>query len=362
MEKVIKMTHRIAVLPGDGVGKEVMNEALKVLEAIQKHDSIDLSHDIFDWNSEYYLENKRMMPEDGLAQLKGYSAILLGAIGDARVPDDRTVWELIMPIRKTFQQYVNFRPVKLLKGLESPLKLKGNEHIDFVIIRENTEGEYSDVGGNMFAGESRELAIQNAVMTRQGVTQIVAYAFEYARKHGFSKVTSATKSNAIIHVMKFWDEIFEEVAIQNVDLSHEQFYIDALAAYFVQRPQDFQVIVASNLFGDILSDLGSALVGGLGVAPSANINPSREFPSMFEPVHGSAPDIAGKGVANPIAQIWSVALMLDHLGRKDLHDRILLAIERVLIEKKVLTPDIGGTASTSQLGNAIVDKIIELMG
>src|SRR5699024_9399930 len=243
----------------------------------------------------------------------------------------------------------NFRPARLLKGLESPLKIKENEDIDFVVLRENTEGEYSDAGGTMFAGESRELAVQNSLMTRQGINQIAAYAFEYARKHGFKKVTSATKSNAITHVMKFWDQIVAEVGTQNTDISYENIYMDALVAHFVQRPQDFQVIVASNLFGDILSDLGSALVGGLGLSPSSNINPTREFPSMFEPVHGSAPDIAGKGIANPIAQIWSVALLLDHLGRKDLHDRVLSAIEAVLVEKKTLTPDIGGTATTEQL-------------
>src|SRR5690625_1060481 len=351
------MTHRIAILPGDGVGQEVMNEALKVLEEIRNNDSIDLSYDIFNWNSAYYLENNRMMPADGLEQLKGYEAILLGAIGDVRVPDDITVWELIMPIRKTFQQYVNFRPAKLLKGLESPIKLEKDEDIDFVVLRENTEGEYSNAGGTMFAGESRELAVQNSVMTRKGVNQIAAYAFEYARKNRFNKVTSATKSNAIIHAMKFWDQIVEEVGAQNIDISYEKVYIDALVAYIVQRPQDFQVIVSSNLFGDILSDLGSAIVGGLGLAPSANINPTREFPSMFEPVHGSAPDIAGKGIANPIAQIWSVSLMLDHLGRKDLHDRVLSAIEAVLMENKTLTPDIGGTATTQQLGDAIVEKL-----
>ncbi len=351
------MTKQIAVLPGDGIGPEVMREALKVLEEIRRSDSIELSYDTFNWDSEYYLENNRMMPEDGLERLKKYDAILLGAIGDARVPDDITVWELIMPIRKTFQQYVNFRPAKLLKGIESPIKLKDNENIDFVVLRENTEGEYSNAGGELYTAESRELAVQNTVMTRQGVTQIAEYAYEYARKHGQSKVTSATKSNAIIHVMKFWDRIFEEVVAKNTDISYEKYYIDALSVYFVERPQDFQVVVSSNLFGDILSDLGSALVGGLGLAPSANINPPGDYPSMFEPVHGSAPDIAGKGLANPIAQIWSVALMMDHLGRKDLHDRIINAIESVLVEKKALTPDLGGTSTTSQLGDAIVEKL-----
>ncbi|ASN06276.1 tartrate dehydrogenase [Virgibacillus necropolis] len=349
-------TFKIAVLPGDGIGPEVTREAGKVLQALSELDStFKYESTEFNWNSEYYLENGRMMPEDGLEQLKTFDSILFGAIGDNRVPDQISIWELIMPIRKNFQQYVNFRPVKLLKGLESPLK--NDKPIDFVIIRENGEGEYSNVGGTMFQGEAREMAVQNTIMTRQGVSQITEFAYKYACDHGLNKVTNATKSNAIIHVMKFWDQVVEEVAAKNSDIAYERYYIDALAAYFVQRPESFQVVLASNLFGDILSDLGSAIVGGLGIAPSGNINPSGEFPSMFEAIHGSAPDIAGKEIANPIAQIWSLALMLEHLGRKDLHDKILTAIEALLVEKKVLTPDIGGTATTEQVGDVIVEKL-----
>ncbi|WP_067726108.1 tartrate dehydrogenase [Oceanobacillus damuensis] len=350
-------TYKIAVLPGDGIGPEVTKEAVKVLHALAKIDaSFEFEVEELNWNSQYYLDHGRMMPENGLEVLKEYDSILFGAIGDERVPDQISIWDLIMPIRKNFQQYVNFRPVKLLKGLASPLRKE--DPIDFVIIRENGEGEYSNIGGTMFHGESREMAVQNTIMTRQGVTQITEFAYRYAREHDLTKVTNATKSNAIIHAMKFWDQIVEEVAEANSDIAYERYYIDALAAYFVQRPESFQVVLASNLFGDILSDLGSAIVGGLGVAPSGNINPSREFPSMFEAVHGSAPDIAGKGIANPIAQIWSAALMLEHLGRRDLHDKILQAIEELLVEKKHLTPDIGGSATTEEVGSAIAEKLL----
>lgn len=348
--------YKLAVLPGDGIGPEVTREAMKVLNTLSEIDSsFQFETKEFNWNSEYYLEHGRMMPEDGLETLRNYDAILFGAIGDHRVPDPVTIWELILPIRKNFQQYVNFRPIKLLSGLESPLNQ--DNPIDFVIIRENSEGEYTDSGGNMFPGETREMAIQNTVMTRQGVQQITEFAYQYAREHGLTKLTNATKSNAVIHTMTFWDRVVEEIADKNTDVAYEKYYIDALAAYFVQRPESFEVVLASNLFGDILSDLGSAIVGGLGTAPSGNINPSGEFPSMFEAVHGSAPDIAGKGVANPIAQVWSAALMLEHLGRKDLHDTVLAAMEKVLEEKKELTPDIGGTASTEEVGDAIARNL-----
>ena len=348
--------YNIAILPGDGIGPEVTTEAMRVLEAITAQDTtFRFKATEFNWNSEYYLKHGRMMPEDGLDQLKQFDTILFGAIGDARVSDLVTIWELILPIRKNFQQFINFRPIKLLDGLESPLKL--DRPIDFTIIRENSEGEYSDVGGTMFPGEEREMAVQNTIMTKQGVRQITDFACQFARERGFTKITNATKSNVIAHAMTFWDKIVEETIEQYEDLKYERYYIDALAAYFVQRPETFEVVVASNLFGDILSDLGSAIVGGLGFAPSGNINPSGEFPSMFESVHGSAPDIAGKGIANPIAQIWSAALMLDHLGRKDLHDQILFAIEATLKERKVLTPDIGGNATTSEIGDAIIKKL-----
>lgn len=350
----------IAVIPGDGIGPEVMNEALKVLKVLEEHDpSLKVSTDLFQWNSDYYVKHGAMMPKNGLEILKGYDAILFGAIGDERVPDDVTVWELIMPIRKKFHQYVNLRPVKTLKGINTPLKT--NKPIDFVIIRENSEGEYSHAGGRLFETDLTEMAIQNTVMTRAGIERVARFAFEYARKKGLSRITSATKSNAVVHVMKFWDEAVTAIAEQYPNIQLENVYIDALSAYFVQKPEHFELVLTSNLFGDILSDLGSALVGGLGLSPSANLNPEHQFPSMFEPVHGSAPDIAGKGVANPIAQIWSLALMLEHLGREDLSHTVLESIEHVLVNKTALTPDLGGQSSTEEMGNAISDWLKEKM-
>jgi tartrate dehydrogenase/decarboxylase/D-malate dehydrogenase len=351
--------HQIAVIPGDGIGPEVVNEAVKVLELLKKLDpSFKIEMDTYDWNSEYYLTNGKMMPEDGLDTLKKYDAILFGAIGDKRVPDDVTVWELIMPIRKNFQQYINLRPVKLLKGV--PCRYTG-ENIDFVIVRENAEGEYSNSGGRLYSGMEQELAVQNTIITRTGTKKVARFAFEYAKNHGKKTVTSATKSNAIIHSMKLWDEAVKEAGKDFPDLHLQSYYVDALAAYFVSRPEEFEVVVASNLFGDILSDLGSAVVGGLGLSPAGNINPEGDFPSMFEPVHGSAPDIAGKGIANPIAQIWSAALMLEHLGRKDLAEVIVESIEQVLVQKEVQTPDLGGSSTTSEMGSAIRDAIQQLL-
>ncbi|SDD93477.1 tartrate dehydrogenase/decarboxylase / D-malate dehydrogenase [Bhargavaea beijingensis] len=344
--------YRIAVIAGDGIGPEVMDEALKVLCEAEQEEGFSLEIQAFPWNSEYYLEHGRMMPEDGLDTLQTFDAILFGAIGDARVPDEVTIWELIMPIRKGFRQYVNFRPVKSLPGI--PSLLANGEDIDFVIFRENAEGEYSDSGGRLYAGQEGEIAIQNTIMTRTGVERITRAACRYAEEHGLGKVTSATKSNAVIHANKLWDEHVRRIVEEEFGgLQFEQYYVDALAAYFVQRPQSFDVVLASNLFGDILSDLGSGLVGGLGLSPSGNINPEKDYPSMFEPVHGSAPDIAGQGIANPIAQIWSAALMLEHLGEKRAAGRIVKAIEDVLAEGKVKTRDIGGTATTREMGSAI---------
>ncbi|MGE7839768.1 isocitrate/isopropylmalate dehydrogenase family protein [Lysinibacillus sp. NPDC093712] len=349
---------KIAVIPGDGIGKEVMVEALKVLEQLKVDDpTLQIETTIFPWSSDYYMQHGTMMPKDALTILKNYDAILFGAIGDARIPDDVTVWEFIMPIRKQFQQYVNFRPVKTLQGIVSPLA--NGRDIDMVIFRENTEGEYSDSGGHIYHNQPQEMAIQNTIMTRLGVEKIVQAACDYACKYGKSKITSATKSNAIIHSMKFWDAHTKHIVEKaSPTLTLESIYIDALVAYFVERPQDFEVVVASNLFGDILSDLGSAIVGGLGLSPSANLNPEKEFPSMFEPVHGSAPNIAGKGIANPIAQIWSLALLLGHVGRADAEKRVVSAIEAVLKEGAVKTADIGGQATTSQMGDAICQALV----
>ncbi len=353
------VNHRIAVIPGDGIGPEVVNEAIKVLELLKKLDpSFKIEFDTFDWSSEYYLKHGKMMPENALQTLKKFDAILFGAIGDKRVPDDVTIWELIMPIRKQFKQYINFRPVKLLKGVSCRFT---GEDIDFVIVRENAEGEYSNSGGRLYQGHEQEIAVQNTIITRSGTKKAARFAFEYAKKHGKETVTSATKSNAIIHSMKLWDEAVLEVGQEFLAINLKSYYIDALAAYFVSRPEDFEVVVASNLFGDILSDLGSAVVGGLGLSPSANLNPEGEFPSMFEPVHGSAPDIAGKGIANPIAQIWSAALMLEHLGRKDLAAVILESIEQVLVKKEVQTPDLGGSSTTIEMGSAIRGALQQLL-
>jgi tartrate dehydrogenase/decarboxylase / D-malate dehydrogenase len=355
---------KIAVIPGDGIGQEVMKEALKVLDVLIKVDpSLKVQAQLFHWNSDYYVQTGRMMPVDGLQQLAEFDAILFGAIGDARVPDDVTVWELIMPIRKHFQQYVNFRPVKSLPHIASPLS--NGQEIDFVIFRENTEGEYSNSGGQLYENSTQAMAIQNTVMTKCAIENITRAAAEYALKYGKTTVTSATKSNAVIHTMKFWDEHVRKTMVQYPQLKLQSYYIDALVAYFVERPQSFEVVVASNLFGDILSDLGSALIGGLGLSPSGNINPERNYPSMFEPVHGSAPDIAGKGIANPIAQIWSLALLLGHCGRADLEKVIVQSIEQVLAEGVVKTKDIGGSATTVQMGDAIceaVRHIVQLKG
>ncbi|WP_101842831.1 tartrate dehydrogenase [Halobacillus sp. Marseille-P3879] len=347
--------HRIAVIPGDGIGLEVVREALATLELFVNNDTdLTMEWDVFDWGSEYYLEHGKMMPENSLEVLKSFDAILFGAIGDARVPDDVTIWELIMPIRKEFQQYINYRPAKHLKGIQSPIQ--NNKDIDFVIIRENAEGEYSNMGGHLYKNTKQEVAVQNTVMTREGCEKVARYAFNYARENNYKLVTSATKSNAIVHTMKLWDHCLMNVSESYPDVAFHSVYIDALAASMVQHPEKFGVVVASNLFGDILSDLGSAVVGGLGVSPSANINPEGAYPSMFEPVHGSAPDIAGKGIANPIAQIWSLALLFDHLGYSKQAGLILSSIEST-VRDQVVTPDLGGNNSTEEVGNAIRGRV-----
>lgn len=349
-------TYNIAVLPGDGIGPEVTTEAIKVLHTIKAIDqSIHFNFTEFLWNSERYLTDGMMMPRDGLEQLQSFDAILFGAIGDERVPANVSIWELILPIRKHFKQYINLRPIKRLEGLITPLKK--DVSIDFVIVRENVEGEYINAGGVLYEGDPNEIAIQNTMMTKRGIERVAKFAFQYAATNNYQKVTNATKSNVVIHTMKLWDQVIEEVARNYPNISYEKVYIDTLAAHFVQKPEDYEVVVASNLFGDILSDLGSALVGGLGLAPSANINPEKKYPSMFEAIHGSAPDIAGKGIANPIAQIWSAALMLEHFGHFDLYTKILQAIETVLINGEALPKDLGGTATTKDVGDAIVTEL-----
>jgi len=351
--------HRIAVMPGDGIGKEVVPEGLRVLEAAARKFNIEFAFTHFDWSCDYYAKHGRMMPEDWFEQLRGFDAMFYGAVGwPATVPDHVSLWGSLIQFRRGFDQYVNLRPCKLMPGIPSPLANRKPGDIDFVVVRENTEGEYSSVGGRMFEGTEREIVFQESVFTRKGVDRIVKFAFELARTRPAKHVTSATKSNGISITMPYWDERFKEVAKAYPDIRTDQFHIDILSAHFVQRPERFDVVVGSNLFGDILSDLGPAVCGTIGIAPSANLNPERTFPSLFEPVHGSAPDIAGRGIANPIGQIWSGALMLDFLGYKAAADAVVAAIERVLADKDApRTPDLGGRASTADLGRAIAAHI-----
>ncbi len=347
------MTHRIAVIPGDGIGTEVVPEGIRVLEAAGRRFGFDLAWTPFDWSCERYTKTGRMMPEDGLEQLQPFEAIFLGAVGFPGVPDHVSLWGLLIPLRRTFRQYVNRRPVRLLRGVRSPLAGRTPEDIDMVIIRENNEGEYSEIGGRLYRGTLQEMALQQSVFTRTGVDRILRYAFELAMTRPARHVTSATKSNGIIHTMPYWDERFAAMAREYPQIKTDQYHIDILTAHFVQHPDWFDVVVASNLFGDILSDLGPAIAGSIGIAPGANINPEKEHPSMFEPVHGSAPDIAGRGIANPIAQIWTGAMMLEHLGHPEAARAIVAAIETVVAEGKVVTRDLGGKASTTEVGRAI---------
>ncbi|ADG07678.1 tartrate dehydrogenase [Kyrpidia tusciae] len=347
-------THRIAVIPGDGIGPEVVREGVKVLEAAAvRAGMFRLEFDWLPWNCSYYRRHGRMMPADGIEQLRTYDGIYLGAVGDPSVPDHVSVWQLILPIRKAFQQYVNLRPAKLLAGLESPLRHKEARDLDFVIVRENTEGEYSDIGGRLHPGTPVEMAVQTSVFTRYGIERVARYALSLARRRR-GHVAVATKSNGLAHTMPYWDEVIRSCRVEFPDVDVSFYHVDALSTLFVLRPETLDVVLATNLFGDILSDLGAAVVGGLGVAPAGNINPEKRFPSMFEPVHGSAPDIAGKGIANPIAAIWSGAMMLEHLGHPEPAAEVVRAIEQVLAEGRVWTRDLGGTASTEEVGDAVV--------
>ena len=350
------MTHRIALIPGDGIGKEVIPEGVRVIEALAAKNGFDISFEHFPYSCEYYLENGVMMPPDALDRLKPFDAILLGAVGAPGVPDHVSLWGLLLPIRRTFDQYVNLRPVRLLPGISSPLAGRGTAEIDFIVVRENTEGEYSEIGGRLFAGTDREVVVQETLFSKRGVDRVLRYAFELARRRPDRHVTSATKSNGIKYTMPFWDERFAAIAADYPDIRCDQYHIDILTAHFVQHPDWFDVVVGSNLFGDILSDLGPAVAGGLGIAPSANLNVERDFPSMFEPVHGSAPDIAGKGIANPIATLWSVQMMLDFLGEKQAAAELMRAIETVT-GKSLLTRDLGGTAGTTTFTDHVLAVI-----
>jgi tartrate dehydrogenase/decarboxylase/D-malate dehydrogenase len=351
------MRHRIAVIPGDGIGKEVVPEGQRVLEAAARRFGFELAWSEFDWSCERFTKTGRMMPEDGLEQLAACDAIFLGAVGAPGVPDHVSLWGLLIPIRRTFRQYVNLRPVRLLRGVRTPLADRSPAEIDMVIVRENNEGEYSEIGGRLYKGTDDELAVQQAVFTKKGCDRVMRYAFELARRRPRCHVTSATKSNGIIHSMPYWDERFAAIAREYPDVKTAQYHIDILTAHFVQHPDWFDVVVGSNLFGDILSDLGPAIAGSIGLAPGGNINPEKDHPSMFEPVHGSAPDIAGKGIANPVAQIWTGAMLLEHLGHEKAAQAVVRAIESLVAEGKTVTRDLGGKASTREVGEALASLI-----
>ena len=348
--------YRIATIPGDGIGKEVVPPGMRVLEAAAKQHGFSLTWDHFSWSCAYYQETGRMMPTDGLAQIRQHDAIYLGAVGFPGVPDHVSLWGLLIPIRREFRQYANVRPVRLMPGIESPLRNRQPGDIDFSVVRENNEGEYTEIGGRLYPGSDDEIAMQQVVFTRHGVDRILRYAFELARRRPKKHLTSATKSNGITVTMPFWDERFKAMAAEYPDVRTDQYHIDILTAHFVQHPDWFDVVVGSNLFGDILSDLGPACTGTIAIAPSANLNPERNFPSMFEPVHGSAPDIAGKGIANPIGQIWSGAMMLDHLGQPEAAASVVRAIETV-VQRGPRTRDLGGSATTDEVGRAIADAV-----
>ena len=350
-------TYKIAVIPGDGIGKEVVPEGMRVLEAVAPRFDLTFEWESFDWSCETFAKTGRMMPADGLERIRNHDAIFLGAVGFPGVPDHVSLWGLLIPIRRRFQQYVNLRPVRLFEGMPCPLAGRSPGDIDYYVVRENNEGEYSEIGGRLYADTEDEMVVQETVFTRRGVDRIMRYAFELARGRARKHLTSATKSNGIIHTMPYWDERFEALMPEYPDVTTDKFHVDILAAHFVRNPHWFDVVVGSNLFGDILSDLGPATTGTIAIAPSANISPDRRYPSMFEPVHGSAPDIAGKGIANPIGQIWSGAMMLDHLGHPEAAAAVLAAIETVLRDSDVKTPDMGGKANTGELGQAIVEAL-----
>ncbi|MCC6718893.1 MAG: tartrate dehydrogenase [Acetobacteraceae bacterium] len=350
-------TYRLAVIPGDGIGKETTPEGLRVLDAAARRFGFNLRLDHYDWSCETYKQTGAMMPPDGLDRVREADSIFLGAVGWPGVPDHISLWGLLIPFRRQFDQYVNLRPCRLMPGAVTPLAGRTEKDIDFYVVRENTEGEYSSSGGRHFEGTEREFASQLTIMSRTGVDRILKYAFELAMTRPRRKLTSATKSNGIIHTMPYWDERFALMSKHYPDVKTDQYHIDILCAHFVQHPDWFDVVVGSNLFGDILSDLGPAVAGSIGIAPSANINPERTHPSMFEPVHGSAPDIAGRWICNPIGQIWSGAMMLEHLGEKPAADAILAAIETLLREGGPRTRDMGGQAGTVEVGKAIAELV-----
>ena len=349
--------YKIAVIAGDGIGPEVLSEGIKALNKVSELDGgfkFEFTH--FPWGCDYYLETGKMMPDDGIEILSKFDAIYLGAVGYPGVPDHISLWDLLLKIRHDFDQYVNVRPVKLLNGAPCPLKDVKREDIDMVVIRENSEGEYAGAGDWLFKGQENEVVLQTGVFSRKGCERIIRYAFELAKKEG-KTLTSISKGNALNYSMVFWDSIFAEVSKDYPEVKTYSYLVDAASMFFVKDPGRFEVVVTSNLFGDIITDLGAAISGGMGLAAGANINPERKFPSMFEPIHGSAPDIAGKQIANPLASVWSVSQMLDHFGKEDWGKKVLDAIEEVLVDASVLTPDMGGNAKTSDVGDAVIAKL-----
>jgi len=348
-------TLRIAVIPGDGIGPEVIGEGIKLLRMIERIDgNLSFLLKEFPWGSNYYHKNGLMMPEDGLGQLSSFDAILLGAVGDPSIPDHITLRELLLKIRKGFDEYINLRPVKLIRGAYCPLK--DAKKIDMTFVRENSEGEYSGSGAWLYKDTPQEVVIQNGVFSRMGCERVMRYAYELARREKKS-LTSVSKGNALNYSMVFWDQIFKELSKEYPDVETHTVLVDAASMFMVKNPERFEIVVASNLFGDILTDLGAAIAGGMGLAAGANLNPERKYPSMFEPIHGSAPDIAGKGIANPMAVFWSVAQMLEFFGHKEWSDKIIAGIEEMLVQGNVLTPDQGGTASTSEVGDEMARLI-----
>ncbi|WP_026573969.1 tartrate dehydrogenase [Bacillus sp. UNC438CL73TsuS30] len=353
--------YKIAVIPGDGIGPEVLQEGIKVLNKIAELDaSLQFEYTYFPWGCEYYTKHGVMMDADGIEKLQNYDAIFLGAVGYPGVPDHISLWDLLLKIRKGFDQYINIRPIKLIKGAACPLKDVKREDVDMLFIRENSEGEYAGAGDWLFKGQENEVVLQTGVFSRKGTERVIRYAFETARKEGKS-LTSISKGNALNYSMVFWDQVFEEVGKDYPDVKTASYLVDAAAMLMIHDPKRFEVVVTSNLFGDILTDLGAALAGGIGLAAGANINPERTYPSMFEPIHGSAPDIAGKGLANPLATIWSASQLLDFLGYEQYGKLVLDAVEELLVEGEMLTPDMKGTASTSQVGDRAVEIIQSLV-
>ncbi|MGE5674717.1 MAG: tartrate dehydrogenase [Mycobacterium leprae] len=352
----------IALVPGDGIGHETVAAGVRVLDAIAELDGgIKFEYKEFPWSCQYYLEHGEMAPKDFLTTLENFDTIFLGAVGFPGVPDHVSLWGLLLPIRRGFEEYVNLRPVRILRGIDCPLRGKGTGDFDYMVVRENNEGEYSSMGGRLYTGTEHEICIQESVFTRRGTERIIRYAYNLAQNSRRKRLTGATKSNGINWSMPFWDEIFNEIGSKEFpEVERRLTHIDALSAFFVLKPQEFDVVVGSNLFGDILTDLGGAIMGGIGIAPSANINPEKKHPSMFEPVHGSAPDIAGKGIANPVGQIWSGSMMLEHLGRPDLAKTVMTAVEDVLEAKQVRTPDLGGKNNTTEVTDAIIARMRQI--